>query len=240
MAMKLTIDLADGTGATYARHGWQIDRPAIVEDVPGDGYKRVVNALACPGLPSIGWPHPYMPNTYLEEITVAAISGSAVHLRLHYANPSKRANVESPTIEYNSGMTSEETSEDKDGADITVSYGGVTLGSIAHVAASSKAITFTRVELADPRAKWMEYDGAVNSAAFLGEAARTWFCVIRAASSNNGITWEVTYEFSYKFDTWDARMYWRDPSTGLPPADYEVELYRCIKEKDFNLLLLNL
>ena len=238
MTMKLTIDLADGSGATYARHGWQIDRTAIVEDVEGDGYKKVVNALACPGLPFIGWPHPYLPNTYLEEITVAAISGSTVHLRLHYSNPSKRANAESPTIEYNSGMSSEQTSKDKDAIEMTASYGGKSEKGVANVAASSKAITFTRVEAADPRAKWMEYDGAVNSIPFLGEAARTWFCVIRAASSNNGITWEVTYEFSYKFDTWDARVYWRDPATGCPPDDYEVELYRCIKEKDFNLLLL--
>ena len=251
MTMELIIDLADGTGAKYARHGWEIDRPAIVQNVEGDGYKKVVNALACPGLPFIGWPHPYLPNTYLEEITVAAVTGSTVHLRLHYANPSKRANAESPTIEYGSSMTQLSVNTDKEGTKLSVTYGGVSQRGIVSIAATEKHLVYHRIETSDPEAKWFEYDGAVNSITWRGKAARTWFCVIRASSSNNGVTWEVTYEFYYRdsyrsdvVETWDARVAYNDPATGRPPDDVVegtgVKNFRCIKEKDFNLLLLNL
>lgn len=249
--MTLHIDLADGAGAKYARHGWEHDRTAIIENVDGDANARLVTALGCPGLPLIGAAHPALPLCYLEEITVTAITGTTVKLRLHYSNPSKRANAESPTIEYNSSMTSLSVNTDKDGTKMSVSYGGVAKRGVASIASSEKNLTYRRVETSDPYDKWLEFDGAVNSIEWHGKAARTWFCVIRASSSNNGVTWEVTYEFYYKdsyrsdvVETWDARVFWPDPNTGWPPDDVVegtgIKNFRCIKEKDFNLLLLDI
>jgi len=240
MTMTLKIDLADGVGAKFARHGWEHDRIAIVSGITGAANAKLVNALGCPGLPLIGAPHPSLPYCYLEDITVSAITADAVKLRLHYANPSKRANAEAPTIEYHSSMSRQNVNVDKDGDLIVATYGGEEQGGTVSVPATEKDITYSRVETGDPRDKWQEYDGAVNSVEFLGKAARTWFLVINARSSNNGVTWEMTYQFFYNEDTWDGVIVYVDPATGRPPSDAVEEANRCVPEKDFNLLLLHL
>jgi hypothetical protein len=164
-------------------------------------------------------------------------------------------------IEVNNSVAQVQTDKDKLGVRQTVSYTypadykwnadlqGVTQtvpGLISKIM-PEPSIAITRREKIVGQAlvqKKLVYEGFVNGLTWdLNPISglRTWLCTgIGGRSQDNGLTYDVTYTFQYRADTWDATIRFIDPGTGQAPADLvagtgykDVEVYPLA---DFNLL----
>ena len=78
-------------------------------------------------------------------------------------------------------------------------------------------LTETRKESSTPANTARAFVGKVNQFACFGGAARTWLCTrIEGTTNDRGASYEVTYEFQYNEQTWDAVVVFRDPNTQRP------------------------
>lgn len=65
----------------------------------------------------------------------------------------------------------------------------------------------------------VEYVSHTNRLQWLGDAPGIWLCTkMNGYSDDNGVTWNVTYEFQRRLPNWDATAWYRDPATGAPIA----------------------
>lgn len=77
--------------------------------------------------------------------------------------------------------------------------------------------TVTRTELESPAALARAFVGKVNASSFLGEPAETWLCTaIEGVSEDQGVSYQVTYEFEYRPDGWRAEVVFIDERTNRP------------------------
>ena len=110
----------------------------------------------------------------------------------------------------------------------------ITQGADVELSIPQLVLTETRKERATPANTARAYVGSVNQFAIFGGAARTWLCTrIEGTTNDAGATYEVTYEFQYAEQTWDAVVVFRDPNTQRPvdaPEEGEgiktVQVYR--------------
>jgi len=138
--------------------------------------------------------------------------------------PSEDAN--DSTIQVGSSVSSSKTQKDKDGNQIVVALSGQPdqVGDV-DIQIPETVLVFERKESSSPFAKSKTNVGFVNSAS-LGSgayAARTLLCLgIDGTSTDDGETWQVTYRFQYRPDTWDALIVYIDPETDRPHDDINL------------------
>lgn len=122
-------------------------------------------------------------------------------------------------IQVGSSVTATKTAQDKDGNRITVTLDGVDQVGEVDIQVPETIVIFERKEGASPRNKSVTYVGKVNSTT-LGSgtyAVRTLLCLgIEGITQDDGETWQVTYRFQYRPDTWRATVYFIDPETDRP------------------------
>lgn len=87
----------------------------------------------------------------------------------------------------------------------------------AEVYQPATVVRVTRVESASPLAKSLEYRRTVNALPIWGGARRTWLCTeLRGVSNDGGLTYAVTYEFTFRARTWDFAADFISASTNEP------------------------
>ncbi len=231
--MSVTLDRIEGSGGKLTGEGWELTRTATVTGLSGDPYDMVIDAAGASGMPDIGDGHPSRPECILRDISLSSVSANAVELQLVYRD----SDTSVSTIEVGSGLTQVETNKDHSGALITLEYeypadyipdptkAGETIeqGGLVSKMSPETSIVYTRSETASPGSNSRNYTGKVNTGGWSGDpgaAARTWLCTgITGRSQDYGTTWEVTYTFQYRSDTWDETALFINPDDGKPPQD---------------------
>lgn len=149
-------------------------------------------------------------------------------------------------LQVGSSVSSSKTQVDKDGTQLAVALTGQdTQVGEADIQVPETVLLFERKESTNPAANSLTYTGAVNSVA-LGSgdyAIRTLLCLgIEGSSTDDGETWQVTYRFQYRSNTWDATLIYIDPETDRPHDDVDiagadgVTTARIYREADFTSL----
>lgn len=129
------------------------------------------------------------------------------------------------------------------------SYAGNTYktGGEATVYVPERTITVTRqvVTSGDAISQLAKnYVGKVNSIVWEfqpSDLSETWLCTgITGVSNDNGVSYTVTYNFTYREDKWYQTIVYIDPNTGRPPIDLVdgegKKLYALQSNIDFNPL----
>jgi len=238
--MSVISDIIRGSSGHVSRNGYQFDRVYVVSELSGDAETILIQALITPGIPYLGDLHPSIRNCYVEEVSVEPESTTIARVRVVYKNPSPRIAESGKTIEYNSSRSSKITDKDRNGNVLSVTYNGVDHrhGSI-DVPTTERTIVVSYITTEDPDTDIDTFDDSVNAAGWHGEDARCWHCVASARSSNNGITWEVRFEFYLNRNTWDRLLEYTDENGKIPDDATETNgrvLTRCIRESNFNAL----
>lgn len=265
--MSYNIDLIEGCDARKTDKGWEASRVAVVYGIDSQesAHARLLVAVTEVNI-NIDDTHPTFVNSYCREIIPIAITGEEVRIQYIY-----RPN-EYDDISYSLGATGvqEETNQDVDGNDIILKYtwpqdypeqerAGIEeeTGALVSILQPETRLTVHRHEYYDLdnitpitgtilTTRATAYVGTVNQAAWTLrslDASRTWLCTaITAESSNNGASYDVTYEFSYRIDTWDSTVVFIDPNTGKPPKDLDSDSKKTVQmypETNFNTLNLS-
>jgi hypothetical protein len=77
---------------------------------------------------------------------------------------------------------------------------------------------FRLTRYGSPKGDAQQFVGTVNVTSWYGGSARTWLCVaIDGTSNDGGETYECSYEFHYRRDTWDIDVVYIETRTGVPP-----------------------
>jgi len=203
----------------------RITRSAIITGVTGNANARLAAARA--ELPVAGAAYPADSDLELMQVSVRPVSADKYRATLVYEVPgmSQRQQrvTEETTYEVGTVGYQTQTNKDKDDTLITVEYNGDTKSPLLSIEANEAYLIARRLEDASPLAKSLQYTNHVNSDTFGGGAIRTWRCIgITGVSNDGGSTWEVTYEFRYRADTWDVRaVYLLDD--GTPPDDVDAD-----------------
>jgi hypothetical protein len=88
------------------------------------------------------------------------------------------------------------------------------------------AMRVSRIEPANPWRLARTYVGRVNARRWNDGEPRTWLCTaINGTTNDFGKTFEVSYEFQFNDETWDATVVYIDPDTGQPTSE-AIELLR--------------
>lgn len=127
-------------------------------------------------------------------------------------------------INVGSSVTQGETQVDKDGNQLVITLSGKPdqTGTM-QVQIPQLVFEFQRRESESPYSKALDNVGRVNSGTVGSMAARTLICLgIDGSSTDNGITWVVTYRFQYNPQTWDGFAVYIDPETGMVDTDVVI------------------
>lgn len=253
--MAVKINIRDGARFT-SRIGAAPQQVHTV-DVSGlsPGSDMLYQAYRHPQFPREGTLHPTIPN-----FTVFAIEGgelvSATTARfsvtyqergfqsLTIRTSARKEETPEGLIQIGATISTEETQRDKDGVPLTVTYtppGGEpdTQGVTAEISVPRSTRRLERVERRPDLTLSDEYTGAVNEFPIWGREARTLLVTeLQHVSRDGGATWNASYEFQYRPETWDGYAYHKDPETGSPTVGITlgngIERKRLLAEKDFS------
>ena len=239
--MAVKLDLIDGNAGRQTEEGLELTRIAVVTGVTGAAHKKLINALAVEGMPTIGSGHPDLATCKLRTIELDSVTGDTIKLRLQYSQRAQGGDWYPPPeepaqIEVGSSLTQVETNKDIDGNLITVEYTypddykldeklqGKTIKQCSLVSRMTPETTliFHTTEYVSPGYKSKQYTNRVNDSVWQSGDAKTWLCTgIVGRSNDGGATFKVTYTFQYREDGWDEEAMFIDPNTGRPPEDVE-------------------
>ena len=260
MAQVTVQDLLDDASAQTDQNGTTAVRKFIVSGLTAQASGRMFEALNTVGIPRRGQTHPNLAGIVVKSVAAepCADSPSKAYVTVSYAAPTY--NTQAPSQKgkatYRSGATVSdfETSEDKDKKQMLLTHtqisqdeGGNNVTKVLDPQPAKVVIQKPQAYLSCERPEPLPINyrrlfgfvGCVNSSPFQGFGARCWLCtaidVDEAGDRGN-----VSYQFSLKFDTWDARVVYIDPATGAPVKDPEegkgIKNFRVYKEVDFNQL----
>lgn len=269
--MALIADIIEGASLSEDADGYEATRVYLVTELGGAAHNRLYLAGQTNGLPRFGDPHPSIPRLRCVQraITLAKGSDNNAQVTLTYRVPKAQ---ETPAggggsggapapgvVRIGSTVQSKITQKDKSGNAITVThkfpntkaideeFRGLTKtqGVDVDIQAPNLVLSETRNEARSPAALARAYVGTVNQFAIWGGAARTYLCTrIDGQTSDGGKTFEVSYEFQYEVQTWDAPVVFRDPKTQRPVdnlvAGEGLKIVRVYAEANFALLGLSL
>ena len=262
--MAVTQALIEGSGWHLDRQGWRIVENFIVSDVNAGTNAAAMIPAAYQQLVQqnidINLSHAIFTTAFCTDIEPAAIANDAVTFRVTY----KEYEMPDPVIEISSSVAQVETDKNAAGVQQTTSYTypsdykwntdlqGVTQTSTGLISKimPEPAISISRREMPvgggrELIVRKLIYEGHVNMNTWGlvpdSSEPKTWLCTgIGARTQDRGITYDVTYNFQYRADTWDHTIRFLDPGTGQPPSDLvegtgykDVQVYLTA---DFNLL----
>lgn len=254
MARLELIDLVEGGALTETQDGYEVVRVVWVTELTGRADQRLYNAVRAAGVPRFGDPHPSIPNLRVVQRSAAFDGGNdrvvvTLTYRVPQANESPPSdpsgNTQAGIVRVGSTVQGATTQRDVNGEPITVRHvfpddheefpgRDITQGADVELSIPQLVLTESRRENGTPADKARAFVGKVNQFACFGGAARTWLCTrIEGTTNDAGATYEVTYEFQYNEQTWDAVVVFRDPNTQRPvdaPEEGEgiktVQVYR--------------
>ena len=220
-----TEQTADGEVVTEI---WRVDELAVPE------RQMQTAALAAVGIPAYGEVHPYAFSSYVSARNVETVSPDACQITITFAPitgtsgsiPSETSPV---VLEIGTALVQTTTELDNADAQMDVSHtyltgdkAGLTdlQGGTVDIQVPQMVARCSRLEPGSPKAKSLTYTGKVNSITWNGDPPRTWLCMpIVGRTSGLSQPYEVTYEFMYREQTWDALVAYIDPDTGQRPPN---------------------
>jgi hypothetical protein len=260
----VSVDIVDGGSGKLTVDGWELTRIATVSGLTGTGNARLIEAVAAVAAVTgnIGSAHPGYAYALLESFQPEHLSTNVVKVSCVYKTLDPADDVNYAEIEVGTSLEQVETNKDTDGNLITVSYTypadyklddkkrnqTITQSGTVSTSAPKSSIVYSRRETGSPGSKSREYVGNVNAAGWQldqdspGADARTWKCMsIVGRSQDGGVTFDVTYVFEYRADTWEEWVRFVNPDDGKTPSDVAAAglkrvLPYGIVEKDFDLL----
>ena len=243
--MSTIANLIDGGKISESADGYTHTVAYFLCAVPGDGQRQLWNALQDASIPRIGDPHPVVPGIVVTDRSGEPIDDGQIRVEVNYApgngtnTPAFDLNASGSrpegTIAISSTATSEQTNFDKYGAPLKTTYTGKLVDddgnetdvknqeqvATIEVQRPQLLITFTRRERGSPLELAATVVGCINRED-LGSiyAPQTLLCTrIDATSDDNGATFNVTYEFQHKPDTWAQVVVFIDNQIDRPPPD---------------------
>ncbi len=262
MAINVIVDRLEGGSVKKTKDGWDIVRACSVSglDDTNDADARLIEAvtevIAVVG--DIYAAHPTITAALITDFVPRALSTTSVEVRVQYKTVvypvdeavatsievgSSLSQVES-NMDVNDNLISLEYTypddyEDEGLAGTTQTQGGTVSRQVAET-----TLVFSRRESVSPGTKSRTYTGATNASGWdvdPGAGAGTWMCSgILGRSDDNGVSYDVTYNFQYRADLWKGTAFFIDPRTGKPPPDLvEGTGYKVIdqySELDFDVL----
>ena len=211
--MQIDHNLVSSSASSTTQYGIQITTGAIVSGLPdSESTVQLDSAIAFGGI-QIGSAHPSFPVYKCVDINSNSIGPNEVQIvyTWEYRFPETR-------YEIGSGVNSQETNIDKNGAIITADYvypdeyilnpelaGSTDERSVmVEKLVPETTMTITRQESITGLyllLKSKTFTGTVNGSAWglTGDPAETWLCTgISGSSQDNGITYSVRYSFAYR------------------------------------------
>jgi len=242
--MPVTQALIDGSGWHLDRQGWKIVENYVVSEVGAGSNPSNMIPVAYQMLVSFGvdinFSHAIVTTAFCTDIEPAAIANNAVTFRVTF----KEYEIPVSVIEVGNSVAQVETDKDKEGDRVLLQYTYpddykwnadlqgevVTQPGLLPKIMPEPSISITRREVIlgiALVARKLEYEGKVNSSTWAlnpASEARTWLCTgIGGRSQDNGLTYDVTYTFQYREDTWDETARFVDAGTGQTPSDIIIE-----------------
>jgi hypothetical protein len=231
--------------------GWRAETHILATDVQGDVWSKRANAMAAPGVPQYGAPHPRIPGIQVTEIYVDPEPGTTTSfvVRVVYEAPDPRAQTippgapyGPPSVEVATDVVQEDTREDIHGDPITVTFSGYytsrtwLAGQLldqqsftprawslrtVEVSRPTLVVRLRRLERALPLQLQRDMIGTVNRTEWEGFAAATLLC--RAVTATpRGEYYEVVYELQHKDSGWQARVEIQLGGGANPPPEAVV------------------
>ena len=269
--MAMQLDTIVGNEVVETEDGYEVDRTAIITGITGAAHKLEYNALQHAGLPKRGDPHPSIPGIICLRRSATLTGGNDKALvKLTYGVPKPNQQQTPPqppgtttgatgVIRVGASTQGTTTQKDINGTPVVLthtfpknypdeSFAGkidYPQGADIDISAPNMVVTETRVEKVSPFRIAQIYVGTVNSRSVFGGAPRTYLCTrIEGITNDRGVTFEVSYEFQFNPQTWDATVVFRDPATGRPvdsPVQGKgIQTVRVYPEADFNNLGLSI
>lgn len=243
-------DTIDGARGSASFRGWEIERKCRVTDLtpsPSILIDAVEEALADGGYSGIGAAYAHLPNTFLEEWQPSLVSGTHNTVDISFVF---RQLVPEMTTDIGTSLSQETSCFDKDGKLVKVSYtpaGGTTKEQKCTFSKlmPESVIIVTRLETVSPGATSRAYVGRVNSGGWSrdpGAPARTWLCTSISGQNRGTGIFLTTYQFAFREETWDEKVFYIDPNTGRIPPDVldndqnAIKTVKKYKEANFNNL----
>lgn len=239
---SVLLDREEGSRAERGTAGSRVIRIAHVQGLTAStGTEKLWEATTASdgvtSIPAVGDAHPSSSTMKVTRVSAEPLGpADAARVVIEYEfTPATGAGGGAPdpgdgsisdgVIQVGASTTTVRTQLDKDGAPLEVTFSAWTktdettqIGE-AEIEVPQPVLRRVRTETVEPSATKLGYVGTVNNATIWGYAARTLLCRrIEGVSTDGGLTWEVTYEFQLRPQTWDQQIPFRDPTTGQPAA----------------------
>lgn len=242
MSFEMTIDIVDVGEVSEDARGYRAQRKAIVSGMTGAGSAKLYRALtsgivqtsAGERMPRYGDPHPAVPGIICIGRT-ARLNNDKGHCEVYldYGVPdvltSDPSDTAPPQIEVGATVIEVDTARDVAGAIMAVNYTiedpPGTFKTVKQTGTVRKQIPsvyfrYRRREPNSPGNKAKIHVGTMNETDVFNDPPKFWLCTgITGTSSDNGASYDVTYEFLRNDETWDAVVAYHDPTTGRIPTD---------------------
>lgn len=235
--MALRAYIAEGGSAEDGTDGFRETVIYRVDGMTGDQATWLDRALQASGLPARFQAHPSRRGAIVTKRTATPDGPDAVRISILYSVPQGSGlqldtDSGSGVLEVDATVTSEVVTLDINDNPITVTYdkpteddGDTVLVADTQAIEANKQVaqmvlrrTRNESRARDDLAR--RYVGTVNRFSVWGYAAETILCTaIRSRSTDNGLTYEVAYEFQYNPRGWKFEAVYIDDETNRPPVD---------------------
>jgi len=237
MTLEVFEDLVKGQATSTLADGTKVTRVFMVSGIEGNPADIIPGALTAGQIPRVGDPHPSIGTITCDSVTATPVDAAQVQVSANYSTlrtgqtgVDEEARVQ---ISFSSSVQGVETNEFFSGTTkklMVLEYtfppeedpeGTSKPKKVVPTATREQAIlvaTLSRLESEPPLTKAVNFVEHTNKRTFLGTGARTWLCTsITGVSSDGGETYQVTYTFEYRSETWDVKLAWADQETGATP-----------------------
>ena len=257
--MATERDVVENASLTLTAAGMELARVFIVSNLAGSAPIKMANALNAASIPRLNDSHPGIPDILVTQIEVETLGAKTMRVIATYSLPNAEEleadESQPPQIQVTTSVRTDERTKDIHGNEIFVVHvfqdddgaGNITPRTETRVVpvtvqVPQPVLRLSRREPESPFPKSQEFVGSVNSISWKGQQPRTWLCVhIDGVTDDGGLSYQVSYEFQYNSNTWDATVYFTD-SDGRPVADLVeglgIRAFEVYPLKDFNSLLL--
>ena len=257
----VTNTTVENARATKTKNGWKVVRQSIftIDNPTGKNwYDKVAEAVSGLGL-EINVSTYGLPDCFLIQIDVLAVTPKAVKLQTTYSQPTAGSyQFQTDTIEFSAVASQESTNKDKYGDEITVKYTypagykrsphdtaltaaqDQETGKEVPIFVPDKVITYYKKKTTSPQSDMERYQNKTNTSTFYGYDAGMVLCTeISGRSPDGGQTWECVYRFRIRDVGWNPTVvFLRDDGKPPPETDEDsekiVELYN---SENFNNLI---
>ena len=223
MAVKPAI--RSGETLTETEGGWQSTRVFDVTGLSGNAAAQLYRAAIRNAVPQIGETHPSVPGIVVTRRQATPLGADGVRVTCTYGQPSGDTPGQPAEVSLSADVIQDDTITDVNGDTIQTNYATASISAVQRVhrvdfERPSTTVAFRRLLSGVPKNQARDFVGKVNSREWSGFPAKTWLCRSISSSQDAPDRHRVTYEFTYKADTWQAEV--STDVDGLIPVDAEI------------------